>query len=358
MSAKAKPQINQQKLEAFLGKIVGDLGAALSANLTHIGDRLGIYKEMERSGPVTSEELAIRMELSERYIREWLLNQAASGYVEYDTESKKYRLSVEQAAALADEESPYFVAAGFQIATAMSRGADRIADNFRSGNGMGWGEHHADLFNGTERFFRASYIGNLIGSWLPALDGVVAKLQQGAIVADVGCGHGASTILMAAAFPNSKFYGFDYHPPSIECARIAARESGFGDTCRFEVATATDYPDHRYDLIAFFDCLHDMGDPEGACKHAKETLKPDGSVMIVEPIAGNTIESNFNPVGRLYSGASTLCCTPNAISSGPVALGSVAPDEEFRKIAAAAGLKKFKRATENPFNRVFEAKIG
>src|SRR6185436_14737131 len=195
MSAKPKPKINQQKLEAFLGKIVGDLGAALSANLTHIGDRLGIYKEMERSGAVTSEELAIRMELSERYIREWLLNQAASGYVEYDAESRKYRLTVEQAAALADEESPFFVAAGFQVATALSRAADRVVENFRSGNGMGWGEHHSDLFNGTERFFRASYIGNLIGSWLPALDGVVAKLQQGAIVADVGCGHGASTIL-------------------------------------------------------------------------------------------------------------------------------------------------------------------
>src|SRR5215471_16429685 len=252
MSAKPKAQINQQKLDALLGKIVGDLGAALSVNLTHIGDRLGIFKEMERSGPVTSEELAIRMELSERYIREWLLNQAASGYVEYDPETKKYRLPEEQAAALADEESPFFVAGGFQIISAMSRASDRIVDNFRSGNGMGWGEHHEDLFNGTERFFRASYIGNLIGSWLPALDGVVAKLQQGAVVADVGCGHGASTILMAAAFPKSKFYGFDYHPPSIECARIAARESGFGGQCHFETATATDYPDHRYDLIAFF----------------------------------------------------------------------------------------------------------
>jgi len=358
MSAKPKAQINQQKMEAFLGKIVGDLGAALSVNLTHIGDRLGIYKEMERSGPATSEELAIRMELSERYIREWLLHQAASGYVEYDPETKKYMLTEEQAAALADEESPFFVAGGFQIASAMARSTDRISDNFRSGNGMGWGEHHSDLFNGTERFCRASYIGNLIGSWLPALDGVVAKLQQGAVVADVGCGHGASTILMAGAFPKSKFYGFDYHPPSIETARITAREVGVGDNCRFETATSTDYPDHRYDLVTFFDCLHDMGDPEGACKHAKETLKPGGSVMIVEPMAGSTTESNFNPVGRLYSGASVLCCTPNAIASGPIALGTIAPDDEFRKIAALAGLKKFRRAMETPFNRVFEAKVG
>jgi ubiquinone/menaquinone biosynthesis C-methylase UbiE len=358
MFAGPQRQIDPQKLETFLGKVVVDLGAALSANLTHIGDRLGIFREMERSGPVTSEELAMRMEMSERYLREWLLNQAAGGYVEYDAETKKYRLPEEQAAALADEESPFFVAGGFQIISAMSRATERIADNFKSGNGMGWGEHHPDLFHGTERFFRASYIGNLIGSWLPAMESVVAKLQQGAVVADIGCGHGASTILMASAFPNSKFYGFDYHPRSIECARIAARESGVGDRCHFETAPATEYPNHGYDLIAFFDCLHDMGDPEGACKHAKETLKPDGSVMIVEPIAGDSTESNFNSVGRLYSGASVLCCTPNAISSGPVALGTIAPDEEFRKIAASAGFKKFRRATETPFNRVFEAKIG
>jgi 2-polyprenyl-3-methyl-5-hydroxy-6-metoxy-1,4-benzoquinol methylase len=356
MSAKPERQLNQAKLEAFLGRVVADLGAALSANLTLIGDRLGLFREMERSGPVTSEELARRTEMSERYIREWLLNQAASGYIEYDPASKKYTLPIEHAAALADEESPHFVAAGFQVAGAMARAVDRIAENFRSGQGMGWGEHHPDLFHGTERFFRPSYVGSLVDTWLPALDGVVLKLQQGGVAADIGCGHGASTILMATAFPDSTFYGFDCHPPSIECARIAAREAGVADHCHFEVATSADFPDHRYDLVAFFDCLHDMGDPDAACKRAMETMKPDGTVMIVEPMAGKTSEENFNPVGRVYTAASVLCCTPNAISSGPIALGTVASDEELRKVANAGGLTRFRRATETPFNRIFEAK--
>jgi len=356
MSVKPQQELNPAKLEAFIGKVVGDLGAALSANLTLLGDRLGLFKEMERSGPVTSEELARRTEMSERYIREWLLNQAAGGYIEYNPATKKYTLPAEHAAALADEESPYFVAGGFQIAGAMARAVDRIAENFRSGQGMGWGEHHPDLFHGTERFFRPAYIGNLVSAWLPSLDGIVQKLQQGGVAADVGCGHGASTILMATAFPNSRFYGFDCHPPSIECARIAAREAGVGDHCQFEVAASDDFPAHGYDLVAFFDCLHDMGNPVAACKRAAETLKTDGSVMIVEPMAGKTPEENFNIVGRVYTGASVLCCTPNAISSGPIALGTVASDEELRKVALEGGLTKFKRATQTPFNRVFEAK--
>src|SRR6185295_13045817 len=288
--------------------------------------------------------------------REWLLNQAASGYLEYDPESKRYTLPDEHAAALADEESPFFVAGGFQVTGAMARAQDRIAENFRSGQGMAWGEHHPDLFHGTERFFRPSYIANLVPHWLPKLDGVLDKLNQGANVADVGCGHGVSTILMAAAFPNSTFYGFDCHPPSIECAKIAARELGVADHCHFEVANSEDFPDHRYDLVAFFDCLHDMGDPVAACRRAMETMKPEGSVMIVEPMAGITPEGNFNPVGRVYTAASVLCCTPNAISSGPMALGTVASDEELRKVALAGGVTRFQRATETPFNRVFEAK--
>lgn len=348
--------MDQAKLEAFIGKVIGDLGAALSANLTLIGDRLGLFKEMERCGAVTSEELARRTEMSERYLREWLLNQAASGYIEYNPQTKKYTLPPEHAAALANEDSPFFVAGGFQVVGAMARAQDRITENFRSGQGMGWGEHHSDLFHGTERFFRPSYVGNLVQKWLPALDGVLPKLQQGAVVADVGCGHGASTILMATAFPNSIFYGFDCHPPSIECAKIAAREAGVANHCHFEVAESADFPDKQFDIVAFFDCLHDMGDPVAACKRAKETMKADGTVMVVEPMAGKTPEENFNPVGRVYTGASVLCCTPNAISSGPIALGTVASDEELRKVAEAGGLTRFRRATETPFNRVFEAR--
>lgn len=348
--------MDQAKLEAFIGRVVGDLGAALSANLTLIGDRLGLFKEMAHSGPVTSEELARRTEMSERYIREWLLNQAASGYIEYNSTTKKYTLPPEHAAALADEESPYFVAGGFQVAGAMARAQDRIAENFRSGQGMGWGEHHPDLFHGTERFFRPSYVGNLVRTWIPALAGVTEKLQQGAVAADVGCGHGASTILLATAFPKSTFYGFDCHPPSIECARIAAREAGVADHCHFEVAASEDFPDKRFDFIAFFDCLHDMGDPVAACRRATETMNADGTVMIVEPMAGKTPEENFNPVGRVYTAASVLCCTPNALSSGPIALGTCASDEELRKVACSGGLSQFRRATETPFNRVFEAR--
>jgi len=356
MSAKTERELNPAKLEAFIGKVVEDLGAALSVNLTLLGDRLGLFKEMDRSGPVTSEELARRTELSERYIREWLLNQAAGGYLEYNPATKKYTLPPEHAAALADEESPFFVAGGFQVAAAMARAQDRIVENFRTGLGMGWGEHHPDLFHGTERFFRPAYVANLLEAWLPSLDGVVPKLQQGGVVADVGCGHGVSTILMATAFPNSRFYGFDCHPPSIECARIAAREAGVSDRCHFEVSSSDEFPEHGYDLIGFFDCLHDMGNPVAACKRAAETINTGGTVVIVEPMAGKTPEENFNPVGRVYTGASVLCCTPNAISSGPIALGTVASDEELRKVALEGGLTKFRRATQTPFNRVFEAK--
>jgi 2-polyprenyl-3-methyl-5-hydroxy-6-metoxy-1,4-benzoquinol methylase len=354
MSARPVQQINQAKLEAFLGKVVGDLGAAMSVSLSSIGDKLGLYKAMAKSGPVTSAELAKQTATAERYVREWLINQAAGGYIEYDPATRTYTLPYEHAVALTDEDSPFFVGGGFQLTSAVLKAQFRIEQNFKSGAGMLWGEHDPELFRGTERFFRASYLGHLVQSWLPALDGVVDKLQSGATVADVGCGHGASTIIMATAFPKSTFYGFDNHEPSIERARQAATEAGVSGRVTFETATATAFPDRQFNLIAFFDCLHDMGDPLGALKRSHATLRSDGTVMVVEPMAGATTEENFNPVGRVYSGASVLCCTPNALASGPIALGTIPPDAELEKIAVAAGFSRFRRATETPFNRIFE----
>jgi SAM-dependent methyltransferase len=347
-------KIDQAKLEAFLGKVVGDLGAAMSTSLAAIGDKLGLYKTMAQSGPVTSEDLATKTQTSERYIREWLINQAAGGYIEYDVASRKYRLPPEHALALTNEESPFFVGGGFQLTNAVLKAQARIEQNFKTGAGMLWGEHDPELFRGTERFFRASYIGHLVQNWLPTLEGVVNKLQNGATVADVGCGHGPSTIIMASAFPKSNFYGFDNHGPSIERARVAAEQAGVKKRMTFERATAVGFPDHKFDLIAFFNCLLDMGDPLGALKRARATVRDDGTVMLVEPMAGAKVEDNFNPVGRLFSGASVLCCTPNALASGPIALGTVPPDEEIKKLAVTAGFTRFRRATETPFDRVFE----
>jgi 2-polyprenyl-3-methyl-5-hydroxy-6-metoxy-1,4-benzoquinol methylase len=347
-------KIDQAKLEAFLGKVVGDLGAAMGASLAAIGDKLGLYRAMAQSGPVTSETLAAKTQTSERYIREWLINQAAGGYIEYDPATRQYRLPAEQALALTNEDSPFFVGGGFQLTSAVLKAQARIEENFKTGAGMLWGEHDPELFRGTERFFRASYIGHLVQNWLPALDGVVNRLQNGATVADVGCGHGASTIIMASSFPKSQFYGFDNHEPSIKSARQAAEQAAVQKRVTFETATAVGFPDHKFELIAFFDCLHDMGDPLAALKRARATLREDGTVMLVEPMAGAKVEDNFNPVGRVYSGASVMCCTPNALASGPIALGTVPPDEEFKKLAATAGFTRFRRATETPFNRVFE----
>jgi len=353
----AQPAIDKAKMEAFLGRAVSDFGAAVSAALVRIGDKLGLYKAMSHGGPMTSAELARRTGTTERYVREWLVNQAAGGYVEYDKTTGTYSLPHEHAIALADDKSPFFVGGGFQVLMGMMKAESRIAEAFMTGDGMFWGEHDSDLFEGTERFFRPGYAAHLVGSWIPSLDGVKEKLERGAAVADIGCGHGASTIIMALAYPKSKFFGFDNHAPSINRAHRSAHEAGVADRVVFEIAGATNFPARsKYDFVAFFDCLHDFGDPIGAAKRAHETVAPDGTVMIVEPMAGETVQSNLNPVGRVFSGASVLCCTPNAIASGQTVLGTLATEEQLRNVVMAGGFTRFRRTTETPFNRVFEAR--
>ncbi len=349
-------QIDQQKLEAFLGKVVTDFGAALSSSLVYVGQRLGLYKALAEGGASTPAELAARTGTQERYVREWLINQATGGYVEYDPQAGKFALSPEQAAALADEESPAFVGGGFYLVKALAGAAPRIADAFRNGGGILWGDHDPDLFVGVERFFRPGYRMHLVNDWIPALTGIDEKLKAGGAVADVGCGHGASTIIMAQAYPNSRFHGFDNHAPSIEHARRAAKEAGVSDRATFEVASADAIPGGPYDLVCFFDCLHDMGDPAGAAKRAAEVLDEGGSALIVEPMAGNSVEENINIIGRTFSAASTLCCTSNSLALGGPALGAVATDDALREVVTGAGFKEFRRATQTPFNRVFEAR--
>jgi SAM-dependent methyltransferase len=353
VSQQAQRSLDENKLQAFLGKVVGDFGAIATSALVVLGDKLGLYRALSEHGPMNSMELAQKTGTQERYVREWLINQAASGYIEHDSSTGRYFMTPEQATALTDDNSPFCVVGGFQVLTAMLKADRRIMECFLKGGGMLWGEHDADLFQGTERFFKASYIGLLIDSWIPALDGVKEKLEAGGVAADIGCGHGVSTMLMARAFPKSQFYGFDNHEPSIQRAAGAAREAGLTNIT-FAQFPATQLPDHQYDLVAFFDCLHDMGDPVGAARRVRETLKPDGTVLLVEPMAGRRLEENFNPIGRIYAAASTLCCTPNAIASGPIALGTVATDDDLKSVFVRAGFSRFRRATETPFNRVFE----
>ncbi len=348
--------INEDKLNEFLGKVVGDFGAALSSSLVYIGQKLGLYKAMAGDEPVTPAELAQKTSTNERYIREWLINQAAGGYVDYDAASGRYSLSPEQAAALTDEASPFFVGGGFYVVKAMTAAVSRIENAFKNGGGMLWGEHDPDLFVGTERFFRPGYAAHLVASWIPALTGVEEKLKAEGKVADIGCGHGSSTVIMAQAYPTSKFWGFDNHEKSIETARQRAKDAGVSDRVTFEVANASDFPDQQYDMIAFFDCLHDMGDPVSACKRAFATLADDGAVLIVEPMAGNTVAENFNIIGRTFAGASTLCCTANSMALNGPALGAVATEDAIRDTVLAGGFTQFRRATETPFNRIFEAK--
>jgi 2-polyprenyl-3-methyl-5-hydroxy-6-metoxy-1,4-benzoquinol methylase len=354
--AVATGPVDEDKLNAFVGKMLGDMGAALGGTLVHMGDKLGLYKALAEGGPVNAGDLAQRTGTAERYVREWLAQQAASGYIEYCNETGRFSLSPEQAAVFADEASPVFMAGFFDIAAAAYRDEPRILEAFRSGAGVGWHEHDRCLFCGTERFFRTSYRHQLVQSWLPALGGVTAKLERGARVADVGCGHGASTILMAKAYPKSRFWGFDYHAPSISCARAAAEEAGVADRVVFTVAAAKEYPGDRYDLVTFFDCLHDMGDPVGAARHVKSTLAADGTWMIVEPFANDRLEDNLNPVGRLYYAASTMICTPASLSQEVgLALGAQAGEARLREVVMAGGFTRFRRATDTPFNLVLEA---
>lgn len=357
MSAAGQAQsINEDKMNAFLGKVVGDFGASLSSALVYIGQKLGLYKAISEAGPVTPAELAQRTNTSERYVREWLINQAAGGYVEYDPESGRYSLTPEQAVALTDEQSPFYVGGGFFVIKAMTGAVSRIEDHFRNGGGMLWGEHDPDLFIGTEKFFRPGYSAHLVASWIPSLTGIEEKLKTGGKVADVGCGHGASTIIMARAFPNSRFSGFDNHEQSIRHAREAAAAAGVSDRVTFDVGDARTFPGDDYDLVCFFDCLHDLGDPVGAIRRAAEVLANSGSALIVEPMAGNTVEENFNPIGRTFAAASTLCCTSNSLALDGPALGAVASEDAIRATVLAGGLTQFRRATETPFNRVFEAR--
>jgi SAM-dependent methyltransferase len=349
--------IDQTKLDEFMGQFVGDLGATMSAALVVIGDKLGLYRAMADGDLITAEELASRTGTDPRYVREWLSNQAAGGYVSYDAASERFFLTPEQSLALAQEGSPAFVPGAFQLATSLIKDEETIAHAFQSGRGVGWHEHHHDLFTGTERFFRPGYAANLVTSWIPALDGIHAKLEDGALVADVGCGHGASTILMAEAYPRSEFVGFDYHHASIEHARTAAAQAGLDGRVSFEVASAKQYPGDGYDLVMMFDCLHDMGDPVGAAAHVRQTLAADGTWMIVEPYAGDRLEDNLNPVGRVFYGASTLVCTPASRDQEVgLALGAQAGEARLRTVVNEGGFTRFRRATETPFNIVLEAK--
>jgi SAM-dependent methyltransferase len=348
--------IDMDKLNAFMGKFVGDLGATAHSGMVVIGERLGLYKALAQA-PMTSAELAAKTSTDERYVREWLASQAAGGYVTYDDKHHRFSLSEEQAFALANEDSPAYLPGAFQLALGSLAAVPRITEAFRTGAGMGWNEHDADVFHGCEKFFRPGYAANLVSSWIPSLIDVKEKLEAGAKVADVGCGKGASTILMAKAYPNSRFYGFDYHNESIEAARETAKREGVADRVTFEVAKAKSYPGKDYDFVAVFDCLHDMGDPVGAAAHVRSTLHPNGTWMIVEPFANDDLKDNLNPVGRVYYSFSTLLCTPCSRSQEVgLCLGAQSGEGRIREVVTQTGFSRFRRATETPFNIVYEAR--
>ena len=345
------------KLDEFMEKMLGDLGTAFSAVLVVVGDKLGLYKALADSGPATPAELAERTATDERYVREWLAAQAAAGYVDYDREAGRYRLNPEQEMVFADSASPVFAPGAFEVISDAFACEPKITNAFRTGSGVGWEEHTPSLFRGTERFFRPAYAARLVSEWIPALEGVQQKLESGARVADVGCGHGSSTVLMAQAFPSSRFTGFDFHPPSIERAREAAAEAKVLDRVRFEVAAASSFPGSGYDLVTVFDCLHDMGDPAGAAAHVREALDPDGTWMIVEPFAHDGVHENLNPVGRLYYAASTMICTPASRSQEVgLCLGAQAGERRLFEVIEAGGFTRIRRATETPFNLIIEAR--
>jgi ubiquinone/menaquinone biosynthesis C-methylase UbiE len=348
--------IDSDKLNAFLGKFVTDLGATAAAGNVVIGHNLGLYKALA-ADPATAEELAARTHTNPRYIAEWLRGQAAGGYVEYDAAADSYSMTEEQAFALTNPDGGIYAPGAFVLALGALRAEPRITEAFRSGAGLGWHEQDTDVFVGCEQFFRPGYIANLIPAWLPALDGVQDKLQAGAEVADIGCGLGASTILLAQEYRNSRFTGSDYHAGSIELARKHAGEAGVADRVAFEVSSASSFSGTGYDLAATFDCLHDMGDPLAAAKHVRQALKPDGTWLIVEPYATDEIAGNMNPVGRVYYNFSTFLCLPNAMSqSGGYTLGAQAGEAAIRRVVTDAGFTRFRRAAETPFNLVFEAR--
>jgi ubiquinone/menaquinone biosynthesis C-methylase UbiE len=356
MTTAATPTLDMDKLNAFIGRFVGDLGAAVHAGMVVIGEKLGLYKALAAEA-MTAEELAAKTKTDQRYLREWLASQAAGGYVTYDEKTKKFSLSPEQSFSLAKEDSPAYLPGAFELALGSLAAVPRIADSFRTGAGMGWHEHVEDVFHGCEKFFRPGYAANLVATWIPALQDVKQKLEAGCRVADVGCGKGASTILMAKAYPKSSFAGFDYHDKSIEGAREAAQREGVDDRVTFAVSKAKEFPGKDYDFVAVFDCLHDMGDPVGAAKHVRRSLAKDGTWMIVEPFANNELKDNLNPVGRVYYSFSTLLCTPCSRSQEVgLCLGAQAGEARIGEVVTSAGFTRFRRATETPFNIVYEAR--
>jgi SAM-dependent methyltransferase len=356
MATAPRPALDMDKLNAFIGQFVTDLGAAVHTGMVVIGEKLGLYKALVAE-PLTSAELAAKTKTDERYVREWLGSQAAGGYVTYDEKTNKFSLSEEQAFTLANEDSPAYLPGAFQLALGSLAAIPRITESFRSGAGMGWHEHDEGVFHGCEKFFRPGYAANLVSSWIPSLKDVKEKLEAGAKVADVGCGKGASTILMAKAYPNSQFFGFDYHDKSIEGARETAKREGVADRVTFEVAKAKEFPGEGYDFVAVFDCLHDMGDPAGAAAHVLRSLSKDGTWMIVEPFANDELKNNLNPVGRVYYSFSTLLCTPCSRSQEVgLCLGAQAGEGRIRDVVTSAGFSRFRRAAETPFNIVYEAR--
>lgn len=344
------------KLDEFMGKMLGDMGAVASASLVLLGDKLGLYKAIADHGPLDSANLAEKTGTAERYVREWLAAQAASGYVEYDQGTNRFTLNDEQKSVFADESSPAYLTGAFYGLASLFLDEPKITQAFRTGDGVAWGEHSECLFCGTEKFFRPGYLANLTGDWIPALDGVEEKLKAGAKVADVGCGHGVSTAVMAKAYPNSTFIGYDFHEPSVIRAREVAKEEGV-DNVTFEVAAAKTYPGKDFDLVAFFDCLHDMGDPTGAASHVRESLKADGTMLIVEPFAHDELAKNLNPIGRMCYSFSTMICTPaSKAQEVGLALGAQAGEKRLREVVEAGGFTRFRRATETPFNLILEAR--
>jgi len=348
--------MDMDRLNAFVGRFVGDLGAAVHAGMVVIGEKLGLYKALA-TGPMTSAELAAKTKTDERYVREWLASQAAGGYITYDEKTKQFSLTEEQAFTMADEDSPAYLPGAFELALGSLAAVPRITEAFRSGAGMGWNEHNDSVIHGCEKFFRSGYTANLIGSWIPSLDGMQQKLESGAKVADIGCGKGASTLLMAKAFPHSQFFGFDYHDESIQGAQQSANQQRLSNNVTFKVAKAKEYPGKNYDFVTVFDCLHDMGDPVGAAQHVFESLHQDGTWMIVEPFANDDLKDNLNPVGRAFYGFSTLLCTPCSRSQEVgLCLGAQAGEARVRDVVTSAGFTRFRRTAETPFNLVYEAR--